>query len=65
MAGMNFEDTDAWRLARTLRKRIWTGIRESAVRRDFEFDRQIYRASLSVMNNIAEGWEAATPPEQA
>ena len=62
---MKFEDSDAWQLARSLRKDIWNAVRSSQCYRDLEFDHQIYSAALSVMNNIAEGWEAPSPGEKA
>lgn len=49
-----FEDVIAWQKARVLTVKIYTLFRES---KDFGFTNQIQRASVSVMNNIAEGFE--------
>ncbi len=49
-----FEDVIAWQKARVLTVRIYTLFRES---KDFGFTNQIQRASVSIMNNIAEGFE--------
>ncbi len=49
-----FEDVIAWQKARVLTVKIYTLFRES---KDFGFTNQIQRASVSIMNNIAEGFE--------
>ena len=49
-----FEDIIAWQRAKELTKEIYVIFRES---KDFGFKDQIQRASVSVMNNIAEGFE--------
>ena len=53
-----FEDLEIWRSARTLTLSIYH-MMDSV--RDYGFRDQIQRASVSVMNNIAEGSEAGTP----
>ncbi len=58
-----FEDLDAWKEARKLRKMISTMTRGEKAQRDREFCGQIRRAALSVMLNIAEGFEADTTKE--
>lgn len=50
----NFEDIIAWQKAKTLVLLIYKNFNES---KDFGFKDQIQRASLSIMNNIAEGFE--------
>jgi four helix bundle protein len=52
-----FEDLEAWKLARELTNRIYSLTREGAVVRDFGFIDQIRRAAVSVMSNIAEGFD--------
>src|SRR5262245_12235003 len=52
-----FEDLIAWQKARGLTKRIYLATREGAVTRDFRFTSQIRSAGVSVMANIAEGFE--------
>ncbi len=59
-----FEDSMAWQKSRVLNKAIYLATRSGPVTQDREFVRQIRRASLSVMNNIAEGFERFRPAEQ-
>ena len=49
-----FEDIIAWQKAKELTVQIYRLFEES---KDFGFKEQIQRASVSVMNNIAEGFE--------
>ncbi|MBN1998488.1 four helix bundle protein [candidate division KSB1 bacterium] len=49
-----FEDIIAWQKAKRLTVNIYMLFQES---RDFGFRDQIQRASVSIMNNIAEGFE--------
>jgi len=52
-----FEDMDAWKKARELTKSVYhiTSVGEFA--RDFGLRDQVRRAAVSVMSNIAEGFE--------
>ena len=50
----NFEDLKIWQLARELVKDIYTLL---ASNKDFGFNSQIQRAAVSIMNNIAEGFD--------
>ena len=52
-----FEDLIAWQKARELTKRIYHISREGAFSKDFGLSSQIQRASVSIMSNIAEGFE--------
>jgi four helix bundle protein len=52
-----FEDLDAWKVARELASLIYAHGRESSLSKDYGFKDQIQRAAVSVMNNIAEGFE--------
>lgn len=50
----NFEDLVIWQLARNLVKDIYTQFK---INKDYDFNSQIQRAAVSIMNNIAEGFE--------
>jgi four helix bundle protein len=52
-----FEDLEMWQQARTQVKTIYAAFQKC---RDFSFRDQIQRAAISVMNNIAEGFERNT-----
>ncbi|MDA8189845.1 MAG: four helix bundle protein [Dehalococcoidales bacterium] len=52
-----FEDIEAWQKARELSKAIYTVTGEGAFARDFGLRDQIRRAAVSVMSNIAEGFD--------
>lgn len=49
-----FEDIIAWQKARDLTRTLYKKFKNS---RDFAFRDQMQRASVSIMNNIAEGFE--------
>lgn len=55
-----FEDIIAWKKAKQLTLLIYNTFSES---KDFGFNNQIQRASVSIMNNIAEGFERKTNNE--
>ena len=52
-----FEDIDAWQRARQLAKAVYAVTSEGKFARDFGLRDQIQRAAVSVMSNIAEGFE--------
>ena len=52
-----FEDLDAWKVARELSNTVYAFGRETGLSKDYGFRDQIQRAAVSVMNNIAEGFE--------
>lgn len=52
-----FEDLDAWKRAREVTKRIYQFSSVAAFSRDFGLRDQIRKSSVSVMSNIAEGFE--------
>lgn len=54
-----FEDLIAWQKARELTKKIYTLSPVSKFDKDFGLRGQIQRACVSVMSNIAEGFERA------
>jgi len=52
-----FEDVEAWKLARVLASLVYTCSGTENFGRDFALRDQIRRASISVVSNIAEGFE--------
>ena len=54
---MKFEDLEAWKQARKLVKQVYDMTRSHDLVRDFGVTAQIQRASVSIMSNIAEGFE--------
>jgi four helix bundle protein len=52
-----FEDLIAWQKARVLTKMIYAMTKRAEFARDFGLSNQIQRAAVSVMSNIAEGFE--------
>ena len=52
-----FEDLIAWQKARVLTKEIYQITRMGEFAKDFGLSGQIQRASVSIMSNIAEGFE--------
>ena len=52
-----FEDLIAWQKARELTKQIYLITGEGSFSKDFGLREQIRRASVSIMSNIAEGFE--------
>jgi len=58
-----FEDIEGWQLARELTKRVYAVAMRGAFGKDFGLRDQITRASGSVMNNIAEGFDGGSNAE--
>ena len=60
----SFEELWIWKESRQLVKHVYsdfgTGKKSEY---DFGFRNQIQRAAVSIMNNIAEGFERSTPPD--
>jgi four helix bundle protein len=59
-----FEDLDAWLCARKLVNEIYAMTRLEGLCRDYGLCSQLQRASVSVMSNIAEGFERLHPGEK-
>ncbi len=55
-----FEDLKVWQSARELTSNIYELTRKKPFARDFGLRDQIQRAAVSVMSNIAEGFESRT-----
>jgi four helix bundle protein len=53
----SFEEMEAWQQARSLTRRVYDVSGSGQFAKDFGLRDQIRRASVSVMSNIAEGFE--------
>ena len=58
-----FEDLVAWQKARGLTKAIYEMTGKGDIVKDFGLKDQMRRASVSIMSNIAEGFERNRPAE--
>ena len=58
-----FEDFIAWQKARSLTADIYRVTAEGMFARDFGLKDQVRRAAVSIMSNIAEGFERSRPAE--
>ena len=58
-----FEDIEAWKLGRELSRRIYEVVNGTKFSKDYGLRDQICRASVSVMSNIAEGFNAGSNAE--
>ncbi len=52
-----FEDIESWKLAREVTREIYEISSNEKFSRDFALVNQIRRASISILSNIAEGFE--------
>jgi four helix bundle protein len=57
---VRFEEIEGWKTARELTKVIYQLTDQGAFARDFGLKDQIRRAAVSIMSNIAEGFESRT-----
>lgn len=55
-----FEEIEAWKVAREVTRGIYEVSRRGAFARDFGLRDQMCRAAVSIMSNIAEGFESRT-----
>jgi len=62
---MTFEDLDSWKEARKMVSLIYGLTKNEHINRDYGLCSQLQRASVSVMTNIAEGFERPTVPDKA
>ena len=58
-----FEEIESWKKARELTRRIYEITNKPAFARDFGLKDQIRRAAVSVMSNIAEGYDRSGTAE--
>jgi four helix bundle protein len=61
---MTFEDLESWQKARKIVREIYNLTRAEQLCRDFGICGQVQRAGVSVMSNIAEGFERLHLPEK-
>ena len=52
-----FEELEIWKEARRLTREIYRITKTAKIARDFSLAGQIRRAAISIMSNIAEGFE--------
>jgi four helix bundle protein len=55
-----FEDIESWKEARILTKKIYRLSKRQVFSRDFGLRDQIQRAAVSIMSNIAEGFDGGS-----
>ena len=55
-----FEEIEAWQVARALTRHVYQLSNQGAFARDFGLRDQMRRAAVSIMSNIAEGFESRT-----
>ena len=55
-----FEDVESWKKARSLVNEIYNISRSIHFKKDFSLKDQIIRAAVSIMSNIAEGFDSGT-----
>ncbi|MBM3472444.1 MAG: four helix bundle protein [Armatimonadetes bacterium] len=58
-----FEDIEAWQKARQLANAVYDASEQAPFARDFGLRDQVRRAAVSVLSNIAEGFERGSPAE--
>ena len=59
---LRFEEIKAWQTARELTRRIYEVSGRGTFARDYGLRDQMRRAAVSIMSNIAEGFESGTRP---
>ncbi len=58
-----FEELIAWQKARVLTREVYLATQKGKFAKDYGLARQIQRAAVSIMSNIAEGFERMHPKE--
>lgn len=58
-----FEDAEVWRLARSYAKKVYTITENGPISGDYSFRDQLRRTAISIMANIAEGFERSSRKE--
>ena len=65
MSVQRFEDLIAWQKSRVLAADVYRAVAQGPVARDFGLKDQMQRAAVSIMANIAEGFERRSPADFA
>jgi four helix bundle protein len=60
-----FEDIEAWKVARSLTDRVYQATKTGTFSKDYGLKDQVCRAAVSIMANIAEGFDAGSGAEFA
>lgn len=60
-----FEDIEAWQIGRDLCRLVYDAVKKERFSKDYGLKDQICRASVSVMSNIAEGFDSGSRAEFA
>ena len=63
MTFKTFEDLEVWKLSRELANDIYSITSKDLFKKDFELKNQIRSASISILSNIAEGFERDSTKE--
>lgn len=63
MSIKRFEDVEGWQMARDVSKRIYQLADSTPLAKDFSLKDQMLRSSGSIMDNIAEGFDAGSNRE--
>ena len=58
-----FEDMEVWQHARSIAKAVYIHSKQGQFSKDYGLRDQIQRAAVSIMSNIAEGFERGTNKE--
>ena len=56
----SFEEFAVWKMAREITRQVYSVSRQKPFAMDYTLTDQIRRASVSIMSNIAEGYESQT-----
>jgi four helix bundle protein len=60
-----FEEIESWKMARELTRSVYRLVKDSGFSMDFGLRDQVCRAAVSVMANIAEGFDSGSKAEFA
>lgn len=63
MSIRRFEDIESWQMGRELSRKVYEVVHSSGLSRDFSLKDQMLRSAGSVMDNIAEGFDAGSNRE--